>query len=63
MEIAGVGLSMHKCLITYATSKRRRGVGLSREGGKHLQSTSILEFAVGPSLGLDLLVQRVFSIV
>lgn len=40
---------------------RGRG-GLSREGGKHLQSTSILKFAVGPSLPLALLVQRVFSV-
>lgn len=36
--------------------------GLSWEGGKHLQSTSLLEFAVGPSLPLALLVQRIFSV-
>lgn len=41
---------------------RRGRSGLSREGGKHLQSTSMLEFAVGPSLPLALLVQRIFSV-
>lgn len=34
---------------------------MNREGGKYLQSKSLLEFAVGPSLGLALLLQSVFS--
>lgn len=58
-----MGLTMHKCLIAYATTSGGRGRGgLSREGGKHLQGRSILELAVGPSLPLALLVQRTFSV-
>lgn len=54
-----MGLTMHKRSITYAAIMGEGG--LSRGGGKHLQGKSMLEFAGGPSLGLGLLVQSLFS--
>lgn len=48
-------------MLNHICNQHGGGEGLNREGGKYLQSKSLLEFAVGPSLGLALLLQSVFS--
>lgn len=57
-----MGLTVHKCLISCATNsgEGERG-GWSWEGGKHVQSWSLLEFAVGPSLPLASGSEDIFS--
>lgn len=61
MEIVGVGLAMQKCLITYTAGWGRGETGGTGKGGS-ICKAPVLEFAVGPSLLLALLVQRRLSV-